>query len=55
MPFWSPKKVKDPVCGMEIDPKKAAGSHEHAGKTYFFCSAACKTQFVQEPAKYVKS
>jgi Cu+-exporting ATPase len=33
--------VKDPVCGMMADPQKAAGRVEHAGKTYFFCSARC--------------
>src|SRR5882757_6562105 len=29
-------KVKDPVCGMMVDPQKAAGKAEHAGETYFF-------------------
>jgi YHS domain-containing protein len=26
--------VKDPVCGMEIDPATAAGSKEYEGQTY---------------------
>ncbi|MDO8750615.1 MAG: YHS domain-containing protein [Dehalococcoidia bacterium] len=56
MPFWSSKKTteKDPVCGMGVDPKKAAASQEHMGKTYYFCSPGCKASFAKEPEKYVK-
>jgi len=45
--------VKDPVCGMEVDPATAAGSSEHEGATYYFCAEACKTAFDAEPSKYV--
>ncbi len=45
----------DPVCGMQVDPAKAAGSSQHAGDTYYFCSSACKTRFDQNPAAFVKS
>ncbi len=45
---------KDPVCGMTVDPKTAAGSSEYQGKTYFFCSPGCKKQFTDNPAKYGK-
>ena len=45
--------VKDPVCGMEIDPATAAGSSEYEGATYFFCAEACKTAFDAEPSKYL--
>jgi YHS domain-containing protein len=44
--------VKDPVCGMEIDPKTAAGKSEYQGQTYYFCSAGCKKSFDKEPQKY---
>jgi YHS domain-containing protein len=44
--------VKDPVCGMEIDPKDAAGKSEYQGLTYYFCSLGCKKAFDKEPAKY---
>ena len=47
-------KVKDPVCGMEIDAKSAAGKATYKGKTYYFCSVSEKEQFEKEPAKYVK-
>ena len=44
--------AKDPVCGMEVDEKKAAAS-AYQGKTYYFCAAACKATFVKAPEKYV--
>ena len=44
--------VKDPVCGMDIDPAKGAGKSEHAGKTYYFCSPGCKEKFDKDPKKY---
>lgn len=46
---------KDPVCGMMVDPKTAAGKSEYQGKTYYFCSAGCKKDFDKEPQKYVKT
>ena len=59
MAFWSTNKakvrVKDPVCGMEVDPKKATATHDYQGKTYYFCSPGCKASFVKEPAKYLKA
>jgi YHS domain-containing protein len=45
-------KVTDPVCGMTIEPKNAAGSSQHAGKTVYFCSASCKGKFDANPAAY---
>ena len=43
---------KDPVCGMEVDPKTAL-SASHGGKTYYFCSAGCRTQFVANPSRFI--
>jgi P-type Cu+ transporter len=48
-----PPKVKDPVCGMSVDPAKAAGKVEHKGKTYYFCSKRCAERFAQEPDKFL--
>jgi len=45
---------KDPVCGMQVDPQKAAGKSEYEGKTYYFCSAGCKMKFDAKPAQYVE-
>ena len=46
------RSVTDPVCGMTIDPAGAAGHSEYRGRTFYFCSDACKTKFDAEPAKY---
>jgi Cu+-exporting ATPase len=45
---------KDVICGMQVDPKQAAGSSEYQGSTYFFCSLGCKRKFDENPAQYVK-
>jgi P-type Cu+ transporter len=45
--------TKDPVCGMTVDPQKARGKAEHAGRTYYFCSAGCEARFKADPAKYL--
>lgn len=45
--------AKDPVCGMEVDEKKAAAVSVYHGKSYYFCAAACKATFLKEPEKYV--
>lgn len=45
--------VKDPVCGMEINPDSAAGESEYEGETYYFCSMSCKESFDREPERYV--
>jgi YHS domain-containing protein len=47
-------KVKDPVCGMEIDPKTAAAKSEYKGKTYYFCNKDEKAEFDKSPAAHVK-
>src|SRR5689334_12496309 len=35
----------DPVCGMTVDPARAAGTSEHDGVRYYFCSPVCKQRF----------
>lgn len=45
--------VRDPVCGMDIDPATAAGKSEHKGRTYYFCSPGCKRSFDKDPEKYL--
>jgi len=48
------EKVKDPVCGMMIDPKTAVATSEHKGQTYYFCARGCKAAFDKDPEKYIK-
>ena len=49
----APAGVKDPVCGMMVDPASAVHSHEHGGDTYYFCSARCHEKFVADPGAYL--
>ncbi|HET7698968.1 MAG TPA: heavy metal translocating P-type ATPase [Vicinamibacterales bacterium] len=44
---------RDVVCGMVVDPAKAAGSSLHAGKTYYFCSKGCQARFDANPDLYL--
>jgi len=46
--------TKDPVCGMAVNPQRAAASAQYRGQTYYFCSPLCKSMFEREPEKYVK-
>lgn len=46
--------VKDPVCGMDVDPAKTAHHAEHAGATWHFCSAGCRTKFMADPDAYLQ-
>jgi Cu+-exporting ATPase len=45
---------KDVVCGMQVDPAKAAATSEYQGKMYHFCAKACKAKFDANPGQYVK-
>jgi Cu+-exporting ATPase len=46
-------RVKDPVCGMEVDPATAKHRVGHDGTTHVFCSAGCKAKFEADPVRYV--
>jgi len=43
----------DPVCGMTVDPHTAKHRAGYGGRTYFFCSAGCRTKFIADPQKYL--
>ena len=47
--------VKDPVCGMEIEPQDAAASREHMGQTFYFCSPNCVEKFDADPHRYAQA
>jgi len=46
--------VRDPVCGMLVDPQHAAGSMEYRGRTYYFCSQSCAAKFRSDPESFLK-
>jgi Cu+-exporting ATPase len=48
-----PVSVTDPVCGMQINPATSKHRQQHAGTTYHFCSAGCRTKFAADPNKFL--
>jgi len=52
-PGAAPKLQRDPVCGMNVDPAKAAATFVHKGTTYYFCCRGCAEKFKAEPEKYL--
>jgi len=42
----------DPVCGMDLQSRSEVLSSEHEGKTYRFCSDACRSKFEANPKQY---
>ncbi|HEY7293958.1 MAG TPA: YHS domain-containing protein [Dehalococcoidia bacterium] len=49
------EQVKDLVCGMALDPSTATIWSQYGGQRYYFCSAACKDRFEQNPADFVSN
>ena len=43
--------VKDPVCGMSVDPATSKHRHDDAGTIYHFCAANCRTKFIADPQR----
>ena len=50
-----PEAVKDPVCGMWVNPKTAADSFVFRGQTYYFCRPHCRAEFQADPDRYLGS
>ncbi len=46
--------IKDPVCGMTVDPAGVGEESVHHGTPYFFCSSSCKRKFDADPARYTR-
>ena len=44
--------VKDPVCGMDLDPQSAFATRQHMGQTFYFCSQSCVDQFDADQHQY---
>ena len=47
------ERTLDPVCGMSVDPARAAGRCDHGGATYYFCAARCLEKFKADPERYL--
>ncbi len=46
--------VRDPVCGMQVDPQRAAGMRTVGGSNFFLCSTNCLEKFDREPERYAQ-
>ncbi len=45
--------ARDPVCGMGVE-RETAASVLYDGHTYYFCSAGCRSEFLDQPAKFTR-
>ncbi len=55
LPIFQPRSGEiDPVCGMTVQPDRAAATVDHEGKTYYFCAKSCAQKFSLDPEKYLK-
>ena len=46
--------VLDPVCGMRVDPQKAAATRQHMGQTFHFCCEGCAKAFDEDPHSFLE-
>ena len=46
--------VRDPVCGMTVDPATSKHRFDYRGETYHFCSAGCRTKFAADPVSWLE-
>ena len=46
--------VRDPVCGMTVNPATSKHRFDYRGETYHFCSAGCRTKFAADPLAYLE-
>jgi P-type Cu+ transporter len=49
----SKASVRDPVCGMSVDPATSKHRFDYHGETYHFCAAGCRTKFAADPKAYL--
>ncbi|MCH4550279.1 heavy metal translocating P-type ATPase [Rhizobium changzhiense] len=45
--------IRDPICGMTVDPQAGKPSLDHDGRIYHFCSEGCRTKFAVAPEDYL--
>ena len=46
--------VRDPVCGMKVNPVTAL-RHEHGDRIHYFCGEKCRAKFVADPRRYLQA
>jgi YHS domain-containing protein len=48
-------QIRDPVCGMMVDPETAPAHTTYESQEVYFCSPECRREFEQEPARYIEN
>lgn len=51
-PSPSNQTLVDPVCGMKVEPRQAAGPRIFQGENFYFCSEECRREFDSAPEAY---
>ena len=46
-------RLKDPVCGMMVDPHTTPHRATYDGQTFYFCGAGCRRKFEADPSRYL--
>jgi P-type Cu+ transporter len=46
-------RLKDPVCGMLVNPHTTPHRATHGGRTFYFCCAGCRQKFEADPPRYL--
>ena len=46
---------KDPVCGAQVEDKKAPATSIYEGERYVFCGQECKDKFDENPLRYARA
>ena len=46
--------VRDLVCGMDVDSSNPPFLTHHNGRTYYFCSQSCRSEFERDPSQFVE-
>jgi len=46
--------VRDPVCGMTVNPATSTHRFDYKGETFHFCSAGCRAKFAADPLAYLE-
>jgi Cu+-exporting ATPase len=52
-PAHANAKVRDPVCGMSVDPATSKHRFDYRGETFHFCSTGCQAKFAADPTQYL--
>lgn len=47
--------VRDPVCGMKIEPDDAVDVTIYKGKIYYFCAHSCSKKFNEQPDRFINN